>query len=307
LGVLLLCVALPALGAFESTAFADGWNLFAKKAKAPCNTCKSQAKAPCNNCANKAKSETAMAAPDLPPNAEPGECYAKAYIPAEYKTVSERQMVRDASERIEIIPAEFKWVEERVLIKEASTKLEEVPAQYKTVAKTIEVAPAHTGWVIQKAADCGPAAKETGGNVYCLKTTPAQYKTIKTECLVKPACVREVCVPAEYQTIRRQVVAAPAAVKKTCIPAEYEDVQRTVLVCPERIKWEHIVCEQKLTSDTVNRLKSALAVSGYKPGPLNGQLGQADWTALAAFQQKSGLGVGQLSYDTLKRLGVSVD
>ena len=100
---------------------------------------------------------------DLPPNAEAGECYAKVIIPAQYKTVTERHMIQEASERIEVAPAQFKWVEERVMIKEASTQLEVVPAEYKWTEKTIEVSPAHTGWVMQTAADCANPDKATRG------------------------------------------------------------------------------------------------------------------------------------------------
>ena len=38
---------------------------------------------------------------DLPPNAKPGECFARVLIPERYETNSERVMVREASERIE--------------------------------------------------------------------------------------------------------------------------------------------------------------------------------------------------------------
>src|SRR5262245_56294668 len=47
--------------------------------------------------------------PALPPNAKPGECYAKVYVPATYKTVTERVLVREASERLETVPAEYDW------------------------------------------------------------------------------------------------------------------------------------------------------------------------------------------------------
>lgn len=255
-----------------------------------------------DNNGNQALSEN----PDLPPNASAGDCYAKAVIPAEFTAVSERHMTQEASERLEVIPAEYKWVEERVMVKECSTQLEVVPAEYKWTEKTIEIKPAYTGWVLQKAADCEDPEKAMRGDVFCLRTTPAEFKTIRTQCLVKPACTREITIPAEYQTIRRQLVACPARTKKVCIPAAYEDIQRTVMVCPERVKWEHVVCEDKVTAETANKVKTALLASGYKPGPLNGQLTPEDWIAIKAFQAKSRLGVGILSYDTLKLLGVSV-
>ena len=216
-------------------------------------------------------------------------------------------MIQEASEQLEVVPAELKWVEERVTIKEPSTQLEVVPAEYRWQEKTVEVKPAHTGWVMQSVADCVlPDNNARAGEIFCLRTTPPVYKTIRTQCLVRAASVRQITIPAEYQTIRRQVVASSATTRKVCIPAEYENIDRTVMVCPERVKWEHIVCEDKLTSDTVNKVKSALLASGFKPGPLNGKFTPEDRVAMIAFQQGRGLGVGQLSYETLKQLGVSL-
>jgi len=327
-GTLLLCSAMLVCGGFAFAAFgespcADKGKVAA--AKKPCNICEllfgRKDKTPCEKkpsrglCAKKAKKTEPACNPspcpkstaDLPPNAEPGECYAKVMIPAQYKTVTERHLIQEASDRIEIVPAEFKWVEERITVKEPSTRLEIVPAEYKWKEKTIEVKPSHTGWVMQSGAGCTLSNKDAlGGEVFCLRTTPPAYKTIRMRCLVKPACARQVAVPGEYQTIRRQVVACPPRTRRVNIPEEYENITRTVMVCAERVKWEHIVCEDKLTSDTVNKVKNALIVSGFKTGPLNGKFTQEDRVAMISFQQKHRLGVGQLSYETLKQLGVSL-
>jgi hypothetical protein len=215
-------------------------------------------------------------------------------------------MTRDASETIEIIPAEYKWVEERVMVKECSKQLEQTPAEYKTQERTVMVKPAHTGWVLEKTARCSTADSKEVRDVYCLVNTPAEYKTITTQCQVKPACVREVTIPAEYQNVRRQVVANPARTQKICHPAEYTDIQKTVLVCDATFRWEHIVCKEKATADTMNKVKGALAKAGYKTDPTNGVMTPTDWTALTEFQAKNGIGVGELSYDTLKKLGIQV-
>jgi hypothetical protein len=275
----------------------DICGIFKKKTKCP-ETVKA--------CPNGETHVSAAPMSDLPPNARPGECYAKVIIPAQFKTVTERHMIKEASERLEIIPAEYKWCEERVMAKEASTQLEEVPAEYRWTEKTVEVAPARTEWVRQSAEQCANPDLAVKGDIYCLRTTPAQYKTIRTQCLVRAAHTRCVTIPAEYQTVRRQVLARAASTRKVCIPAEYEDVTRSVMVCPERWKWEHVVCEQKMTTDAANKIKTALTASGYRTGPLNGQLDKDDWTALSAFQAKNGLGVGKLSYDTLKMLKVTL-
>ena len=241
---------------------------------------------------------------DLPPNGVEGECYAKVFIPAEYKTVTERELVKEASERIEIIPAEYKWVEERVLVKEASKRLVEVPAEYKWVEKTVCVKPAYRGWVMEKKTRCAGDTKPR--DVFCLVSTPAERKTVRTQVLVKAASTREEVIPAEYSTVRRQIVAVPASTKRISIPAEYADHERTVMVANSTIRWEHIVCEEKVTADTVNKVKTALAAAGYTPGPLDGQLAAADWNALTQFQKNNRIGVGELSYTTLVKLGVSM-
>jgi hypothetical protein len=43
----------------------------------------------------------------LPPDAKPGECYARVYVPPEYKTVTEPVKARGAYEEIEVTPAQY--------------------------------------------------------------------------------------------------------------------------------------------------------------------------------------------------------
>jgi hypothetical protein len=241
---------------------------------------------------------------DLPPGGTPGECFTKVFIPAQYKTVTERECVKEASERLEIIPAEYKWVEERIMVKEASKQLVEVPAVYRTDERRVCVKPAHTGWVMQRRADCGGDGKPR--DVYCLVTTPAEYKTVSRQVLVTPACTREEIIPAQYETVRRQVVARAACTRRVAIPAEFADHERTVLVAPATVRWERIVCEDRVSASTVNSVKMALVAQGYKPGPLDGKLAKADWDALSQFQQNNRLGMGELTYETLKKLGVTL-
>jgi hypothetical protein len=241
---------------------------------------------------------------DLPPGGVPGECYTKVFIPAQYKTVTERECIREASAKIEIIPAEYKWVEERVMVKEASKQLVEVPAVYRTEERKVCVKPAYTGWTMQHRTDCGGDNKPR--DVYCLVTTPAEYRTVTRQVLVTPACTREEIIPAQFETIRKQVVARPACTRKVSIPAEFADHERTVMVAPATVRWERIVCEDRVSADTVNSVKQALTAKGYKPGPLDGKLAKADWDALTQFQEKNRLGMGELTYETLKQLGVTL-
>lgn len=187
----------------------------------------------------------------LPPNAKPGECYARAYIAPQYNEETETIMVSDASERIETIPAKYEWVEEQVIVKEASERLEVVPAtydwvteevvvspastnnelvpaQYKTVSERVMVKPETTAWKKGK----GPITKidESTGEILCLVTTPAVYKTVSKQVLVSPGTAHDVEVPAETKTIKKQVMRTPPSTRKVEVPAQYKAVKVKKLV-----------------------------------------------------------------------------
>ncbi|ETW94323.1 MAG: hypothetical protein ETSY2_49950, partial [Candidatus Entotheonella gemina] len=78
----------------------------------------------------------------FPPNAKPGECYARVFVPPTYKTETARVLRREASERIETSPAKYEWVEKRVEVHGPSEKLEVVPAAYEWVEERVMVSPA---------------------------------------------------------------------------------------------------------------------------------------------------------------------
>jgi len=249
---------------------------------------------------------TRTASVEFPPNAAPGECYGKVYIPAKFETRAEKVLVKEASQRVETVPARYEWVEERVLVKDASTELVEVPADYRTTQQTIEVKPARTEWVVNTSGNCRAENGAPVKDVYCLVTTPAETKTVTTQKLNKGACVREVAVAAEYQTIRHQKMVCPATTRRVTIPAEFESVEKSVCVAAGHVEWQRVMCDVNATPTTLNAVKSALIAAGYKTGPMDGQLDAQDWNAIHAYQQTHGLGVGDLSYQTLNSLQVSV-
>ena len=182
----------------------------------------------------------------FPPNAKPGECYTRVFVPATYKTVTEEVLVKEASSRIEIVPARYETVTERVLVQEESTRLEVVPATYGWVEekvqvkpetkKMVEVAavygtetervlvkPAHTAWKTGR----GPIERvdNSTGEIMCLVEVPAEYKTVTKRVLKSPARVDERTIPAEYKTVKRKVVTKPASTREVTVPAKYNDVK----------------------------------------------------------------------------------
>ena len=191
----------------------------------------------------------------LPPNAKPGECYARVFIPPQFKTDTqrvlkreatsrietsapkfawgeERVLVKEASSRLEVLPATYAWVEERVLVTPASTRLSSVPAVYDTVTEKILDKPAHTVW--KKGS--GPITKvdEATGEIMCLVDVPATYRTVSKRVQVKGPSTQEASIPAEYKTVKKRVQKTPPSTRTIEIPAEYKSVKVKKLVEPAK-------------------------------------------------------------------------
>lgn len=194
----------------------------------------------------------------LPPNAKPGQCFARVYTPPTYKTekekivksegfdvvevipavyATEQQKVlkTQASEKLEIIPAIYGWKEERVLISPAITELKRVPAQYSIIEEKILVKPAHSIWK----KGTGPITKvdQSTGEIMCLVEIPAVYKTNKKRVLKTPETTKPVIVKdAVYKTIKTKVVEKPARTVSKEIPAVYENIAVKKLVTEAKTK-----------------------------------------------------------------------
>jgi hypothetical protein len=193
---------------------------------------------------------------ELPPHAIPGECWAKVWVPPTFKTLTEQVLVREASERIEIIPAKYEWVEERVCVKDASTRLIEEPAEFMDREVIVRVDQGYTDWEVTKTALCTPVKEGGQGkmaqDVFCLVKHPPQDQTINTQRVSKPARVREEVIPAQFETVRRHKLVTPASTRRIAVPAEYETVEKTVKVCDGRMAWQKVECQKPADAITLN-------------------------------------------------------
>jgi len=217
-----------------------------------------------------AQTPTESAQADLPPNAKPGECYARVLtepeyridtervviqeaaeevrvIPAKYETGTQRVLVAEASTRLEVVPATYEWVEEKVLVKPETKKIVTRPARYETVTDRVMVEPAKTVWK----KGTGPIQKidESTGEIMCLVEVPAVYETVTKRVLKAPAKTTEAVVPAEYKVVRKRVVKTPATTREVPIPAKYETVEVTKETEPFRTAKTEIPAEY----DTVEK------------------------------------------------------
>lgn len=211
----------------------------------------------------------------LPPNARPGECYTRTWLPPTYENLSERKLVSEAGDRIEVIPAKYGKVQKRILVEEASTKLVTVPATYRTVTEKVMVRPARsttetiapvyetvTERVLDKAAHTtwkkgsGPIQRidSSTGEIMCLVEVPATYKTITKQVLKTPASTRSRNIPAEYRTVTKRVVATEATTRTVALPAKYSTVTVTEEVQPATER--RIAIPAKYTTVTSRKLKT---------------------------------------------------
>ena len=187
----------------------------------------------------------------LPPDPQPGHCYARVLLPSQYETGSETIMAKAASERIDVTPAKYQYVEETVVVQDASTKLEVIPATYKTVteriliepektvinevpavfenvSEKILVKPAYTVWKKGR----GPMERidSSTGEIMCLVEVPAEYQTVTKKVVKTPARTVQQTIEAKYDTVTRRVVDAPATTREIVVPAKYDTVKVRELV-----------------------------------------------------------------------------
>ncbi len=188
----------------------------------------------------------------LPPNAKPGECYAKVMTPAQYKTVQEKVIVHEAGEKIDVIPAKYDWAEVRVPTSQATEKLVAVPATYETVTEKVEVEPAHTVWRTgpgSKASIASPqltlSALAMGlpkvakpGQCYNEFYQPARYETKEDKILKRAAAEKITTSEPEFEWVEEKVLVKEAAEKIVEVPAQYEVVTEKVLESPAYTTWK---------------------------------------------------------------------
>ncbi len=193
---------------------------------------------------------TAYAADLLPHNAKAGECYARVFSPATYKTVSETALKKEASEKLMVQEPRFEFVDEQVMTKAPSERWETVPATYEWVeAKDLSA---------DDLARMGSGSGGKGGTLSLddgsvkLEIIPAKYRWIEEQVLAYPEHVHYQEVPAVYETVTEKVLDQPAhtiwkkgkgPIQKVdyatgeimClvdVPATYKTITKRVLVKP---------------------------------------------------------------------------
>lgn len=115
-------------------------------------------------------------------------CYIQRHTPAQYKTVSERVLVKEARVRKHIIPARYREVERRVITRPEKVKIRRHAAKYGYVKERVLVKPERVH----------------------IRQHPAKIRHVSERVLVSPAQRRVHEKPPEYRFVNRRVQVAPA-------------------------------------------------------------------------------------------------
>lgn len=192
-------------------------------------------------------------AQDLPENPEPGKCYvrcktpevwknedvtieiAPAYKrivthPAEYKTVTERVLIKEAGQRLVIVPAVWETKTITYTAKEDANKLRVIAATFSSDTETIETKAASANWEMsEKAPDC-ESSDPNDCRYWCYKPVPAKFVTVPLTKLAKDATTASSEVPGYDKTYTKRVMVTPPTTTSVEIPAVYGSIKKTVLV-----------------------------------------------------------------------------
>jgi hypothetical protein len=242
--------------------------------------------------------------PLLPPDAMLGQCFARVFVPPEYRTVTENVLIEAAHEEVKIIPAKYEMVDHKIKVNEPTSKIETIPAKYDWADEKVMVREAHTTW--KKGRGLIEKVDNTTGEIMCLVEVPAEYKTVKKRVMVQPQTTRAVDIPAEYQTVKVRKLVSPAREEVVKVPAKYETIKRTEQISEGMMEWRKVLCETNMTKENAMKIQTALKDAGHDPGPIDGIVGRLTRTAVNSYQKEKGLETGALTYSTIESLNVDL-
>jgi len=249
--------------------------------------------------------QSSLEMPLLPSNAMPGQCFARVFVPPEYRAATEEVLIEEASERIEIIPAKYEMVDEKIMVKESSSKIEMIPAKYDFAEEKVMVRQAHSAW--KKGKGLIEKVDNTTGEIMCLVEVPAEYKVVKQRVMVQPPATRMINIPAEYETVKVRRLVSPAKEQVVKIPAKYKAIARTEQISEGRMEWRKVLCETNMTLENIMKVQAALKEVGHDPGPIDGIMGRLTMEAVNAYQKEKGLAMGALTYSTIESLNLDLE
>ena len=175
------------------------------------------------------------------PAAKPGQCFAKAKLPAKYITKTKRVFIQRASTRRVLVRGpQYRWVNKKILVRKAGYKSRVRPALYNTVTQRKMVKPAYNTW--RKGHGAITRIDNMTGEIMCRVKIPAVYKNVKKRVQIRPAQTIRTYIPAIYKTIKQKQRISSAIYKTVKKPAKYKTQRYRVKVRNVRYVWRSVLC-----------------------------------------------------------------
>ncbi len=228
------------------------------------------------------------------------QCTREVEIPAKYGKRTERVVASPATTREVTVPQQTRTITTKVLVSPASEEVITIPEETKTITRRVVDVAAST-----KKVTTDPIFKEYTRRV---RTGCPEGYTFADAKNPSDDCIKVIEIPAEYGTQTKRVVTSPATTRTIEVPAETRTVTKRVLVKAGGFtEWREVVCGSDITSDLVRQVQRALMSRGYDVGTAGADnvLGRDTKAALVKFQKDNGLPVGNLDFETLKKLGIN--
>ncbi len=227
-----------------------------------------------------------------------GEIMCRVTVPAVYKNVSQRVLVRPVQKIRTLVPAVYKTIKQKKFIAPALYKTIRTPARYKTQNYRVKTGGARYAWRA----------------VLCKTNAPKNYHkaVIKRKPVVRTASTTKYRQSSgiSHQDYMRVMNAGTSKAKLN----KAKKVSKRKVLKTQAIPKMTVPKSKSSTTQSQSKsatkqsivygIQKALKTKGFDPGAMDGKMGPGTAAALKAFQSSRGLPVGQLSKDTFRALGL---
>ncbi len=227
-----------------------------------------------------------------------GEIMCRVTVPAAYKNVSQRVLVRPVQKIRTLVPAVYKTIKQKKFIAPALYKTIRTPARYKTQNYRVKTGGARYAWRA----------------VLCKTNAPKNYHkaVIKRKPVVRTASTTKYRQSSgiSHQDYMRVMNAGTSKAKLN----KAKKVSKRKVLKTQAIPKMTVPKSKSSTTQSQSKsatkqsivygIQKALKTKGFDPGAMDGKMGPGTAAALKAFQSSRGLPVGQLSKDTFRALGL---
>jgi hypothetical protein len=235
-----------------------------------------------------------------------GEIMCRVKVPAVYKNVSQRVLVRPVQKIRTLVPAVYRTIKHKFTTP-ALYKTLRNPARYRTQNYRVKTGGARYAW---RAVLCKTNAPKNYRKAVIkrkpvVRTTTKQYRKssgISYQDYMK--VMNAGTGKAKLNLNKAKKVSKRSVLKKKTRVAAPKMTAPKAIAPKASTKKATTKTKSAAKQSIVYGIQKALKVKGFDPGTMDGKMGPGTAAALKAFQSSRGLPVGQLSKDTFRALGL---